>query len=60
MPPHRTVIHCIDPKCKDTFECPPMHFTRFRALLMSVGWVMRGSNVGPVYHCPKHPPTPDR
>lgn len=56
----RIVLQCIDPECRDTFECPRMHYARVRELLMSVGWVLRGSQTGHVYHCPKHPPTPDR
>jgi hypothetical protein len=56
----RTVVQCIGPECKNTFECPSMHYAKFRALLMSVGWAVRGSQTGPVYHCSEHPPVPDR
>jgi hypothetical protein len=55
----RTVVHCINPRCKNTFECPPMHYAKFRAL--DVGWMGR-SWITDRTRLPlsEHPPVPDR
>lgn len=60
MSAQKTEVSCVQPQCRNTFEAPKMHFVKIRALMMSAGWRMRGSNVGMVYHCPEHPPPPDR